>query len=46
MKLFNEDLLTISVEKSKKETIVTANVGRVVWLAFVSLIVMVLFVKR
>lgn len=46
MKLFNEDLVTVSVKKNKRETVVTANVGRLIWVAFASLIAMVLFVKR
>lgn len=46
MKLLNEDLVTVSIQKNKKETVVTANVGRLIWVAFASLIAMVLIVKR
>jgi len=46
MKLFNEDLVTLSVKKNKKEVVVTGNVGRLVWIAFAALIAMVLVVKR
>lgn len=46
MNLLEQDLLTVSIKKEKKNTTVTANVGHMVWLAFASLIAMVLFVKR
>lgn len=46
MKMLNEDLVEVKIQKSKNETVVTANVGRLVWAAFLALIAMVLFVKR
>lgn len=46
MNLLEQDVVTVSIKRDKKNTTVTVNVGRMVWLAFASLIAMVLFVKR